>query len=260
MLVFGFIGKIPYQEKTPMRINIVDVDRTWYNSNGETINRTEAGYWFWPYDSNMKDYFSTLEKSVPELSTIEKIDVDYDNCKDLYCAQPFTWPMVKSIKKTYWLPHTSDQSRLPDSMKTSVRMTYTVSGSANDRQRRVDFSLEGPTQFALVLSPGPSFKLTNWTLSKNIPTKVQSWKGRSSYFIYHGRGFEMQTIRFTCYFNHTELAPSQGSTIATVQYSAFYMYGDELMTDEFRDMVDRLPGWTYTMPWTSVMKMYEIVG
>lgn len=75
-----------------------DVDRTWYNEDGVTVNKTEAGYWIWPYDSNTKDFLPILEKTVPELSSVETKKLNYENCENLYCAQPFTWPMEKSIK------------------------------------------------------------------------------------------------------------------------------------------------------------------
>lgn len=152
------------------------------------------------------------------------------------------------------MPHKN--SHLPESLKTNVTLSYNVTGSTD---KTVDFELEGPTQISLILSPGPSYELVNWTLTNGPPSKDGTWKDRDYYFIYHGRGAEKQTIKFSI-----DLKLKGGSNVKTplinVQYAGFYMYGDELMTDDFKDLVTRLPGWTYTMPWTSVVKMYKIDG
>ncbi|ODN00400.1 Endoplasmic reticulum metallopeptidase 1 [Orchesella cincta] len=255
LLVFGFIGKVPYQEKTPMRLNIVNVDRTWYAADGETVNRTEAGYWFWPYDSNTKDFFPTFEKYAPELSAVQNVKVEYNDCDSLYCSQPFMWPMTGAIKTTHWLPL---QEGLADSVKDPIQMSYTLTGSPGDAKRSINLEFAVTTQVVIILSPGLNYKLVNWTLMDTVPKSGKPWKGRNTYFIYHGRGMEEQPMKFSCDFEFLGGSDAPNSPLLNIQYSAFHLHGDALMTSEFRDLVDRLPVWSYTMPWTAVMKMYEI--
>jgi hypothetical protein len=98
MIVFGFLGKVPYQEKTPMRLTICDVDRIWYNANGG-ISRSESGYWWWPLDADTDNMFPLFSKIVSEVGDEIRDEIlDYENCKDLYCAQPFIWPTTSRIK------------------------------------------------------------------------------------------------------------------------------------------------------------------
>lgn len=232
-----------------------DVNRTWLEPDGVTVKKTESGYWLWPYDSNTKDFIPTFQKFVPELDKVENVPLDYSNCETLYCAQPFMWPMAKSIKMTHWLPHNNTES---SNSKTPVTLTTSVA-DGGDGSKIVSFSIDAPTQFSLVLSPGPKYQLGNWSLTTELPESGPVWKGRNTYFIYHGRGYQEQTINFSCHFDKISSDDSNDdNVIGTIQLSAFYLYGDALMTKEFRDMVARLPAWTYTMPWTAEVLIKDI--
>lgn len=130
--------------------------------------------------------------------------------------------------------------------------------SAEDSLQSISFAFDGPTQTSLVLSPGPNYKLINWTLTDTLPKSGIPWKGRDTYFIYFSRGMDLKEIRFSCTFELVSGSEAKNDTIVTVLHSAFYLYGDDLMTKDFQDLVDRLPQWTYTMPWTAVLKIYDI--
>ncbi|CAG7835815.1 unnamed protein product, partial [Allacma fusca] len=118
IIVVGFVGKVPYQTKTPMRLRIVNTDRTWYNSD-RSINRSDAGYWFHPVDPDTSFYLPEFAKTVPELSEIVEIEANLNTCSDLFCSQPLVWPSGKSLKKTPWLPKAK---RLPTFIKDSDQL------------------------------------------------------------------------------------------------------------------------------------------
>lgn len=136
-------------------------------------------------------------------------------------------------------------------------MTFNATDSTSFK-RRVEFSFKGPSQKAIVLSTGPNYKLTSWTIADEVPSSGGKWKDRDTYFIFNGRGVGEQDIKVNCEFQQVGSNALNFSLIANIQYSAFYLYGEHLMTPEFAKLVDKLPGWSYTMPWTAVMKMYEI--
>jgi len=253
MVVFGFIGKVPYQEKTPMRLNIVELDRTWYGPDLVTPEpgKTEGGYWFWPLDSNTKDFMSNFMDTVEEMENVTDVDANSKICEDLYCAQPFLWPTSELIKKTHWIKR---EKGLPSNLKDRVRLRLTrneTSGSV----RRMTFAFSGPTQLTIVLSPAPNYKLTNWSLSTGIPPSGVEWKGRPTYFIYQSRGSHITgDFEFTCEFTGS----SSNGPVVDVLLGGFYLYAPNYMSQEFEEFTKLFPSWTNTMNWSTVLKMYKV--
>ncbi|CAG7835818.1 unnamed protein product [Allacma fusca] len=259
MIATGFIGNIPYQEKTPMRIQILDTDRTWYNSD-MTENRTDAGYWFWPMDPNTREYFPEIAKTLPQIRDYIELEANEDSCMDLYCNQQFFRPVGKSIKKTPWVPKSYG---LPYSLKDQVKMKIQKNEAIGLGLRNLTLTFQGPTQSTIIFSPTTNLEVKSWSL--NTPSQSMGdmkFLGRPMYFIYLGKGYQYQARDFSLSIILEEVSTESGEPASESNDLMDVMFVGHFMHDayqwNFKEFVEKFPFWTNVVSWSSVLKQYKI--
>lgn len=62
------------------------------------VRKSEHGYWWWPIDADTDNMFPEFSKTIKEVVDVRDEILEYENCEELYCSQPFIWPTTKRIK------------------------------------------------------------------------------------------------------------------------------------------------------------------
>ncbi|CAL8109253.1 unnamed protein product [Orchesella dallaii] len=248
-------GKNPYTDLTPMRLHIVEVDRTFYDRDLSTVKHTDAGFWLFNIDPNIANFMPEFTDKIPELRNPRELDAM--TCKELYCGLPYFFPVRKLLRRTHWIPKSNGLSQ---EHKGRVRMEVTQDTYVSPAVRRVTLSFAGPDHFTVNLSPGKNFDLIKWSLTDEVPPATGHIQdNRPNYFVFHSRGIEFEMLDITMDF---EKKPgkdnNQKDVLVDINFASFYLFGDNMKSEEMKDMLRKLPSWTYSLGWSAVTQMYSI--
>jgi len=231
-----------------------EVDRTFYESDLTTVQKQDAGFWFFNVDSNIPplwDEFGThLKIGSPE-------PVDAYNCERLYCGLPYFFPVKKLLRRTQWIPK---KEGLSPEIKDRVRLDIVEDSFISPSVRRVTFSFIGSDHLTINFSPGENFDVSKWSLTENVPPpNAVLWKGRPTYFVFHARGVNFERFNVTMEFRRKD-NPVQESdgTLVDITFASFYLHGEEMKSSDMKQLVRKLPSWIYSLAWSAVSQVYSI--
>ena len=231
------------------------MDRTWFDSDLSTVKKSESGFWFFDLDPHVKSSMPLFQESLPELKNL--VTYETDKCADLYCGLPYYFPVAKLIRRTQWL---KKPTSLPQDLKGRVRMDLIQDSFISQSVRRLTLSFIGPDHMTIVLAPGKSYELLRWSLTSDLPEGQVNFKGRRSYFIYHGRGIQFEKFEVTLDLQRSSDAgadDSSGSAL-DINFSAFWLHGNEMQSEEMKEFIGAFPDWTYRLGWSAATNIYSI--
>lgn len=136
-------------------------------------------------------------------------------------------------------------------------------GFISSTVRRLTLSFTGPDHCTINLSPGKDYKITKWSLTDNMPPPTGILlDNRPTYFIFHSRGIEFKTLEVTMDIEWKKLPGNttrgMDETLIDINYASFYLFGDNMKSPEMKDLIRRMPSWTYSLGWSAVTQMYSI--
>ena len=158
-------------------------------------------------------------------------------------------------RKVYWIPKAKG---LPDSWKSNVKMEIIEKIKLNSTSWQVKLSFAGPTQISFVLSPGLDYKLTNWSITNELPQPGLQWKGRETYFVFHERGVENLPFEVTCNFQKIDEVNLEPNQLLDVHFSSFFLYGSQMLSPDLTEFSNKFPSWAYTYSWSTIVQFYSI--
>ncbi|ODM91515.1 Endoplasmic reticulum metallopeptidase 1 [Orchesella cincta] len=249
-------GKNPYTDKTPMRLHVVEVDRTFYDRDLTTVRHTDAGFWLFNIDPNIANFLPEFTDKIPELRNPRELDAMA--CKELYCGLPYYFPVGKLLRRTHWIPKSNGLSQ---ELKGRVRMEITHDTFVSPTVRRVTLSFAAPDHCTINLSPGKNYKLIKWSLADGqVPPETGTFRDdRPTYFIFHSRGIEFELLEITMDFEKkSEADNNQKDVLVDINFASFYLFGDNMKSEDMKNMLRKVPSWTYSLGWSAVVQMYSI--
>jgi hypothetical protein len=232
------------------------VDRTIFESDLTTVRKQDAGFWFFNIDSNIPHLW---DKFGEHLAISKPEELDSFHCEHLYCGLPFYFPVKKLLRKTQWVPK---RKGLSPAIKDRVRMDIYDDSYISQNLRRVTFSFVGSDHLTINFSPGDNYEIFKWSLTETVPPPMSElWKGRPTYFVFHARGVEYQRFNVTIDFQRREdVRKDSASLLVDITYASFYLHGEEMKSQDMKELVRKLPSWTYPLGWSAVSQVYSVPG
>jgi len=230
----------------PHRALILHTDRHFYNLKGE-LEDQDSGYFILNLDRNSP---SVLKDWVPELSKAKEISVKQCE-KHLYCGMPVYYPAATLLRVNHWLPAPRPKLWTP----ISIELVTTEAPSANIR--RMLFRAVGPDHMGVFLSPATGVTLVRWSLADGEVLKGPEWKkGRPTHYIFHSSGKEGDAWQF---WLEVEVPRShyEGNEMLDIAVAGHHLHGTQMKSADFKGFLDKFPGWSYPVGWTSAYKAYK---
>lgn len=126
--------------------------------------------------------------------------------------------------------------------------------------RRVTLSFIGSDHLTINFSPGRNYDLVQWSLTEEIPEPMNmQWKGRPTYFVYHARGVSFERFNVTLDFKRKDnYDPSSTDPLVDINYSSFYLHGEEMKSQDLQTFIRKLPSWSYVLGFSAVSQVHAI--
>jgi hypothetical protein len=112
----------------------------------------------------------------------------------------------------------------------------------------------------IVLCPTENYELVRWSLTPEVPEGNVNYKNRPTYFIYHGRGITFERFEVTLDLRR-KVSDGTESTIRgalDITFSGFWLHGDEMKSQQMKDIISRFPDWTYGLGFSAATHIYSI--
>lgn len=235
----GFPYSTGIVEAKPQRVQILHVERTFYESNG-LVRRRESGYWLFGWDHHIKP------ELLAPLEPREGVKlVDESHCHTLpYCGLPYYFPYLKRIRSSYWAPAPQPLIYHPTRIELiDLKLTGVD-------KRSLTFTLTGPDHMTLMIWPISGVKLVGWSASKELPHADSFYTERPLYFVTYFYGVQPNTpYELTVTL---EVPPSlSGKQVLEIAVTSHILHGHESMANEFANTLKKFPSWMYAHGWTA---------
>ncbi len=129
--------------------------------------------------------------------------------------------------------------------------------------RRLTLSFSGPDHCTINMSPGKDFNMIKWSLTENVPPPTgYIQNNRPNYFIFHSRGIEFKKLDVTIDFEWKKYPGNttrgKDEVLVDINFASFYLFGDNMRSEDMKGLVRKMPSWTYPLGWSAVTQMYSI--
>ncbi|GAB6026090.1 hypothetical protein CHUAL_012293 [Chamberlinius hualienensis] len=241
----GHPYSVDIKTPAPQRFLINHVARTFHQRNGD-IKHEDSGIWVIPADFNgANDMF----RYIPELKHGHLVDEDCE--KYLMCGMPFYYPALNRLRKSVYLPGPRP------SFHRQTKLNLISQNVINVNTRRMNFTATGPSHMAMYMSPASGVDIIGWSFGDGKPFPSLTWADRPTYFIYYSQGEAAVPWTFSIDLK-VPLDHPKGGAVFNIAAVAHYINepGEDSLTPELKQFVERLPEWTYSMKWPATYEAW----
>jgi len=237
-LGFPYSNNGSLEETRPQRVQILHVERTFYNGSGH-VQQQESGYWLFGWDRNIK----------PELLAPIDLEqgakrVEESQCHILpYCGLPYYFPCLSRIQSSFWAPAPKPIIKQPTHIELVDDQPTGV------ESRKLTFSLKGPDHMAVLIWPVKGVELVEWSPSKELPQGDLYYAAeRPLYFVNYLSGTRPSSP-YT--FSITLKVPPilNGKPMLDLAVTSHILHGHGQLIDEFSNSLEKFPAWIYAHGW-----------
>ncbi|XP_058460663.1 endoplasmic reticulum metallopeptidase 1-like [Malaya genurostris] len=246
LATFTHVG-FPYRDDsmkapTVQRHYITHTLRTFYDYNGG-VRYTDSGFLLQELDRNAKKTIEGI--AMPDTITPMR---EIPACeKELFCAIPFYSIWHQVLFENFWFagPSPLIHSEVKCHLRNKDKLT--------DHVTRLQLTLKGDHQCALVIGPKPGVSLTKWDIVSEIPDPIE-FNGQRGYFVLISSGLNPGPMNITLQLRH-EMPNYDGPLVDMTVTTTFWEH-QKHHTPVFNKLLARVPTWAHVVPSVAAVNSY----
>ncbi|XP_055618078.1 endoplasmic reticulum metallopeptidase 1-like [Toxorhynchites rutilus septentrionalis] len=227
---------------TVQRHYITHTLRTFHDYNGG-VRYTDSGYLLQELDRNAKKTIEGI--AMPDGITPMREIVTCE--KELFCAIPFYSIWHQVLFENYWIPSP------PPIIHTSVKCLLSGKDKISENEYRLQLTLHGDHQCALVIGPKAGASLVNWDLVDELPNPIE-FNSQRGYFVLISSGLNPVPLNFTLHMRH-EISNYDGPLVDLTVTTTFWEHQKQ-HTPVFNKLLARVPTWAHVVPSVAAVNSY----
>ncbi|XP_039275977.1 endoplasmic reticulum metallopeptidase 1 [Nilaparvata lugens] len=241
----------PFSQQFPERILMFHVERNLHNISSPDSSEgggggvsTDSGLWLYHMDRRAPHTYSVF----PWFNNLQNVDIDCE--KYIYCGMPFYYSRSAKtdVNPGSWIPVP------PPKFENDTLIKVTAIENVEHDLKRYTFSVHGPNQMRIFLSPKQDVNLVSWDFA-SPPEPGPKWGDRLTYMISHTTGLPSPAWNFSIDLRDNRPAGAKQEVI-DVAISGHYVDSSEQQKKDLLRYTKYAPEWAHFTAWAVQYRAY----
>ncbi|KPJ07504.1 Endoplasmic reticulum metallopeptidase 1 [Papilio machaon] len=169
----------------------------------------------------------------------------------VYCGAPYYLPVRRLIARGHSLP-----------ARSSPRTRLQVAAHRrrlNDTTAALHLHIRGPQHVVVVVAPAEG-ALLRWSSVLARPLEGPRWGLRRTYFlsVHHARAPANMHLELHVQHEEVEVEGEAGGQVAQLSVAGHSMFGEDALSEEHQQLLERLPPWTAPFGWGVDLHLFAL--